>query len=141
MPLARVEMAGETAKAKGRLVAAAVALGIGRAAVAHAMASMKKNGVKPGPDDDRAALGVCRRRDRRRGGAAADLFDAAQTLDRGEDRRRRWSRARSMFAARRRAARRRRGDSAWRAPAAISKGGLLERLSRDARTLQVIRHR
>ena len=42
IPLARIEMAGETTKAKGRLVAAAVALGIGRAAVAHAIASMKK---------------------------------------------------------------------------------------------------
>jgi hypothetical protein len=51
VPLARVEVGGELAKAKGRLVAAAVALGIGRAAIAHAIQSMKKSGVKPGPDE------------------------------------------------------------------------------------------
>src|ERR1051325_4082851 len=33
-----------------RLIAAAVALGVGRAAVAHAVASLEKRDVKPGPD-------------------------------------------------------------------------------------------
>ena len=48
IPLARVEMATEIVKARGRLVAAAVALGIGRAAIAHAIASMKKPASSPG---------------------------------------------------------------------------------------------
>ena len=42
VPLARVEVGNEVTRAKGRLVAAAVALGIGRAAITHAIASMKK---------------------------------------------------------------------------------------------------
>src|SRR5688572_26771117 len=37
-------------RSRGRLIAAAVALGVGRAAIAHAIASMTKTGVKPGPD-------------------------------------------------------------------------------------------
>ncbi|MGE3492195.1 MAG: acyl-CoA dehydrogenase family protein, partial [Vicinamibacterales bacterium] len=42
---------GEAHPVRARLVAAAVALGVARAAIAHAVAAMKTAGVKPGPDE------------------------------------------------------------------------------------------
>jgi hypothetical protein len=135
IPLARIEMAGEMAKAKGRLVAAAVALGIGRAAVAHAIASMKKSGVKPGPDETAPHWTFA---DGATDVAAAKLltYNAAQMLDRNEDAAGAVTRAHA-FAAR---AAQHAVDAAIKVEGAAGylKGGLLERLSRDARTLQVI---
>ena len=120
---------------RARLLAAAVALGVGKAAVAHAVASMKKRDVKPGPDTTVPHWTLA---DGATEVQAARLltYSAAQSLDRGGQP----------------------GDLIWRAlefashaatravDAAIrvegvsgfTKGGLLERLSRDARTLQVI---
>ena len=120
---------------RARLLAAAVALGVGKAAVAHAVASMKKRDVKPGPDTTVPHWTLA---DGATEVHAARLltYSAAQSLDRGGQP----------------------GDLIWRAlefashaatravDAAIrvegvsgfTKGGLLERLSRDARTLQVI---
>lgn len=133
--LARVEIAGAVAKAKARLAAAAVALGIGRAAIAHAIASMKKAGVKPGPDEYAPHWTFA---DGATDVAAARLltYDAAQKLDRQEDADAAVTRA-HIFAANAAA---RAVDAAIRVegPWAYAKGGLLERLSRDARTLQVI---
>jgi hypothetical protein len=120
---------------RARLLAAAVALGVGKAAVAHAVASMKKRDVTPGPDTTVPHWTLA---DGATEVQAARLltYSAAQSLDRGGQP----------------------GDLIWRAlefashaatravDAAIrvegvsgfTKGGLLERLSRDARTLQVI---
>ena len=135
IPLARVEMGGETTKAKGRLVAAAVALGIGRAAVAHAIASMKKAGVKPGPDETAPHWTFA---DGATDVAAARLltYNAAQMLDRNEDAAGAVTRA-HVFAAR---AAQHAVDAAIRVEGSVGylKGGLLERLSRDAKTLQII---
>jgi alkylation response protein AidB-like acyl-CoA dehydrogenase len=135
IPLARVEVGGAAARAKGRLVAAAVALGIGRAAIAHAIASMRESGVKPGPDETAPHWTFA---DGATEVAAARLLTywVAQMFDRNEAADDAARRA-HLFAA----------DAATRAvDAAIrvegesgyAKGGLLERLSRDARTLQVI---
>ena len=135
IPLARVEVTGGIAKAKARLVAAAVALGIGRAAITHAIASMKKAGVKPGPDEMAPHWTFA---DGATDVAAARMltYDAAQKLDRRDDAEAAVTRA-HIFAANAAA---RAVDAAIRieGPWAYSKGGLLERLSRDARTLQVI---
>jgi alkylation response protein AidB-like acyl-CoA dehydrogenase len=135
MQLARVEVSGEAARAKGRLVAAAVALGIGRAAVAHAMQSMKRTGVKPGPDETAPHWTFA---DGATEVAAARLltYSAAQSIDRGDHAESIVARA-FDFAAR---AAQQAVDAAIRVEgtAGYVKGGLLERLSRDARTLQVI---
>jgi alkylation response protein AidB-like acyl-CoA dehydrogenase len=135
IPLARVEMAGDITKAKGRLVAAAVALGIGRAAVAHAIASMKQAGVKPGPDETAPHWTFA---DGATDVAAARLltYNAAQMLDRHEDAARAVSRAHA-FAAR---AAQHAVDAAIEVEGAAGylKGSLLERLSRDVRTVRVI---
>lgn len=135
VPLARVEISGELAKAKGRLVAAAVALGIGRAAIAHAIGSMKRTGVKPGPDETAAHWTFA---DGATEVAAARLltYDAAQALDRNETATAVIARA-HLFAAN---AAQKAVEAAIKVEGAAGfhKGGLLERLSRDARTLQVI---
>jgi len=135
IPLARVEVGGEVIKAKGRLVAAAVALGIGRAAIAHAIASMKKTGVKPGPDETAPHWTFA---DGATDVAAARLltYNAAQLLDIKQAADDAIARA-HLFAAN---AAQRAVDAAIRVEGAAgyAKGGLLERLSRDARTLQVI---
>jgi hypothetical protein len=125
----------ESNRSRGRLMAAAVALGVGRAAIAHAIASMKKTGVKPGPDETAPHWTFA---DGATDVAAARLltYDAAQMLDRQGHADDAITRA-HLFAA----------NAATRAvDAAIKvegvegyrKGSLLERLSRDARTLQLI---
>jgi hypothetical protein len=135
IPLARVEVSGAAEKAKARLVAAAVAIGIGRAAIDHAIASMKKTGVKPGPDEYVPHWTFA---DGATDVAAARLltYDAAQKLDRKEDAEAAVTRA-HIFSA---LAATRAVDAAIKieGPWGYAKGGLLERLSRDARTLQVI---
>jgi len=135
IPLARVEVGNEATRMKGRLVAAAVALGIGRAAVAHAIAAMKKAGVKPGPDETAPHWTFA---DGATDVAAARLltYNAAQMLDRDEDAASAVSRAHA-FAAR---AAQHAVEAAIKVEGAAGylKGGRLERLSRDARTLQVI---
>jgi len=133
--LAAVEIGDDTARVKGRLAAAAVALGIGRAAVAHAVASMKKKNVKPGPD---ATVPHWALADGATEVAAARMltYDAAQSVDRGENAASIVARA-LEFAAN---AAQQAIDAAIRNEGAsgYTRGGLLERLSRDARTLQVI---
>ena len=73
----------DTGKTRARLIAAAVALGIGRAAIAHAIASMKKTGVKPGPDETAPHWVFA---DGATDVAAARVltYSAAQMLDRNE---------------------------------------------------------
>jgi hypothetical protein len=133
--LSRVEGASPAVKAKARLAAAAVAIGVGRAAIAHAIASMKKAGVKPGPDEYAPHWTFA---DGATEVAAARVlaYDAAQKLDRQEDAEASATRA-HIFAAN---AAVRAVDAAIKVegPWGYAKGGLLERLSRDARTLQVI---
>jgi hypothetical protein len=124
-----------TNRIRARLMAAAVALGVGRAAVAHAVASMKRGGVKPGPD---ATVPHWALADGATDVEAARLltYSAAQSLDRGEQAESLIARALD-FASR---AAERAVDAAIRVEGTggYTKGGLLERLSRDARTLQVI---
>src|SRR5436190_3727274 len=130
VPLARVEVGNEVTRAKGRLVAAAVALGIGRAAIAHAISSMKKAGVKPGPDETAPHWTFA---DGATDVAAARLltYHAAQLLDLKQVADDAISRA-HVFAAN---AAQRAVDAAIKLEgnAGYLKGGLLERLSRDAR--------
>lgn len=120
---------------RARLIAAAVALGVGRAAIRHTIESMKKAGVKPGPDETVPHWAFA---DGATEVAAARMltYNAAQMLDRGEDAEDAISRAQS-FAAN---AAQRAVDAAIRVVglAGLSRGSLLERLSRDAQTLQVI---
>ena len=119
---------------RARLIAAAAALGIGRAAVAHALAFMKTKDVKPGPD---ATVPHWAFADGATEVEAARLltYSAAQAVDRGEPSEPVVARV-LEFAAR---AAQQAVDAAIRieGAAGYQKGGLLDRLSRDARTLQV----
>jgi len=125
----------DTGKTRARLMAAAVALGIGRAAIAHAIASMKKTGVKPGPDETAPHWVFA---DGATDVAAARVltYSAAQMLDRNEAADDVVARAHAFAAKAAQIA----VDAAIRVEGAAGfvKGGLLERLSRDARAVQVI---
>src|SRR5688572_9877734 len=125
----------ESSRIRARLLAAAVALGVGRAAIQHALELMKKSGVKPGPDETAPHWAFA---DGATEVAAARVltYSAAQMLDRGENADDAITRAQAFAA-----------NAAQRAVAAAirvvgvmgyAKGSLLDRLSRDARTLQVI---
>ncbi len=118
---------------RARLLAAAAALGIGRAAVTHAQTFMKANGVKAGPDTTVPYWAFA---DGATEVEAARLltYSAAQAVDRGEDSEALVTRALD-FAAR---AAQRAVDAAIRVegPGGIAEGSLLERLSRDARAIQ-----
>jgi len=125
----------EPNRLRARLVAAAVALGVGKAAVAHAIASMKKRDVKPGPDTTVPHWIFA---DGATDMQAARLltYSAAQSLDRQDQASDLVARALEFAST----AATRAVDAAIRVEgvSGFTKGGLLERLSRDARTLQVI---
>ena len=112
------------------LMAAAAALGIGRAAIAHAREWMLSHGVKPGPDE---TVPHWRFADGATEVAAARMltYQAAQMLDRGEDAVDAISRAHAFAA-----------DAAQRAvDAAIrivgyTRGSVVERLSTEVRSLR-----
>jgi hypothetical protein len=125
----------ESNRIRAKLLAAAVALGVGRAAIEHALDSMRTSGVKPGPDETAPHWAIA---DGATDVAAARLltYHAAQMLDRGESAEAAITRALN-FAAN---AAERAVESAIRVvgAAGFTRGGILDRLSRDARTLQVI---
>ena len=125
----------ETNRLRAKLLAAAVALGVGKAAVTHALASMRKRDVKPGPDTTVPHWTLA---DGATDVEAARLltYSAAQSLDRGDHADGVIVRALDYAAK----AAQRAVDAAIRVEGTggYTKGGLLERLSRDARTLQVI---
>jgi len=118
-----------------RLIAAAVALGVGRAAIAHTIAALKKLEIKPGPETTVPHWAFA---DGATDVEAARLltYSAAQSFDRGEQSSDLITRA-LEFASQ---AAMRAVDAAIRVEgvSGYTKNGLLERLSRDARTLQVI---
>ena len=116
-------------------MAAAVALGVGRAAVKHAVASMKKGNVKPGPETA-APHWVLADGATEVEAARMLTYSAAQSFDRGDRADDLISRALDYASK----AAQRAVDAAIRVEGTggYLKGGLLERLSRDARTLQVI---
>ena len=74
----------ESNRIRGRLIAAAVALGVGRAAIEHTIATMKKLGVKVDPDQTAPHWALA---DGATEVAAARMltYSAAQMLDRGEN--------------------------------------------------------
>ena len=121
--------------ARARLLAAASAVGIGRAAIEHAVAFMKSNNVKAGPDTTVPHWTVA---DGATEVEAARLltYSAAQSLDRGGQADGPIARALEFAVG----AAQRAVDAAISVEgiAGYAKGGLLDRLSRDARTLQVI---
>lgn len=125
----------ESNRVRARLIAAAVALGVGRAAIEHTIATMKKLGVKADPDQTAPHWALA---DGATEVAAARMltYHAAQMLDRGENADDAIARA-HVFAAN---AAQHAVDAAIRVVGAVgyAKGSLLDRLSRDARTLQVI---
>jgi hypothetical protein len=120
---------------RARLIAAAVALGVGRAAIEHTIATMKTLGVKADPDQTAPHWALA---DGATDVAAARMltYNAAQMLDRGENADDAITRA-HVFAAN---AAQQAVDAAIRIVGAVgyAQGSLLDRLSRDARTLQVI---
>lgn len=125
----------ESNRLRARLIAAAVALGVGRAAIDHTIASMQKRGVKADPDQTAPHWAMA---DGATEVAAARVltYSAAQMVDRGEHADDAVARAQAFAA-----------NAAQQAVAAAirvvgaagyGKGSLLDRLSRDAQTLQVI---
>ena len=134
--LAALSQASDAAKRRGRLVAAAVAVGVGRAALVHAVAAMKAAGVRPGPDEQAPHWVIA---DGATEVEAARLltYRAAQALDNNDgdagDQVARAKRFAAMAAEQAvNAAIRMEG------PGGYVRGGVLERLTRDARTLAVI---
>jgi alkylation response protein AidB-like acyl-CoA dehydrogenase len=125
----------ESNPSRARLLAAAAAVGIGRAAVASALEFMKANAVKPGPD---ATVPHWAFADGATEVEAARLltYSAAQAVDRGEQAETLVARVLD-FAAR---AAQQAVDAAIRVQGAAgySRGSLLERLARDARMLEVV---
>lgn len=125
----------ESNRVLARLIAAAVALGVGRAAIDHTVAALKKLELKP---DATTAIPHWAMADGATEVAGARLltYSAAQSFDRGEQASDLISRA-LEFASQ---AALRAVDAAIRVEGAsgYTKNGLLERLSRDARTLRVI---
>lgn len=111
------------------LMMAAAALGVGRAALAHAREWMLSNGVKPGPDETTPHWAFA---DGATEVAAARMltYHAAQLLDRGEDAADAISRAHAFAAG----AAQRAVDAAIRV-VGYTKGSVLERLLADARML------
>jgi hypothetical protein len=124
---------GARQHAQPLLMAAAAAIGIGRAAIAHAREWMKSNDVKPGPDETVPHWAFA---DGATDVEAARLltYSAAQMLDRGENADDAITRA-HVFAAN---AAQRAVDAAIRVVGDFSRGGVLERLSQDAKTLLFI---
>jgi hypothetical protein len=125
----------ESNRVLARLIAAAVALGVGRAAIAHTVASLKKLDIKPGPDttvphwalaDGATEVEAARMLTY----AAAQIFDLGQRADDLVTRALDYASKAAQAAV----------DAAIRieGTAGYTKGSLLERLTRDARTLQVI---
>ncbi|HET9703988.1 MAG TPA: acyl-CoA dehydrogenase family protein [Vicinamibacterales bacterium] len=116
------------------LMAAAAAIGIGRAAIAHAREWMKSNNVKPGPDETVPHWAFA---DGATDVEAARLltYSAAQMLDRGENADDAITRAHG-FASN---AAQRAVEAAVRVVGAAGyyKGSLLERLGHEARALSV----
>lgn len=125
----------ESNRLLARLIAAAVALGVGRAAIDHTVAALRKLELKP---DATTTVPHWAMADGATEVAGARLltYSAAQSFDRGEQAADLISRA-LEFASH---AALRAVDAAIRVEGVggYTKNGLLERLSRDARTLQVI---
>jgi len=121
---------------RARLVAAAVALGVGRAAIAHALAAMKSAGVRPGPDEQ-APHWVIADSATEMEAARMVTYRAAQAVDHNESGAAELVARAKAFAAN---AAEHAADAAIRieGPGGYVRGGVLERLTRDARTLAVI---
>lgn len=127
---------GEEHPVRARLVVAAVALGVGRAAIAHAVAAMRAAGVRPGPDE-RAPHWVLADAGTEVEAARLLTYDAAQAVDRDDRDADTLVSGAKEFAAK---AAELAVDAAIRieGPGGYVRGGVLERLTRDARTLAVI---
>ena len=127
---------GEAHHDRARLVVAAVALGVARAAIAHAVAAMKAMGVRPGPDE-KAPHWVIADSATEVEAARMVTYRAAQALDHNESDAAVLVVRAKAFAAN---AAEHAADAAIRmeGPGGYVRGGVLERLTRDARTLAVI---
>jgi alkylation response protein AidB-like acyl-CoA dehydrogenase len=133
--LAAAARSGPAATDRARLMAAAVALGVGRAAVAHTVAAMKKLAVRPGPDEETPHWALAD------GAAAVEAarlltYDAAQRLESGAGAGTAVARSKALAASAARTA----VEAAIRieGPGGYVRGGVLERLTRDALTLAII---
>ena len=133
--LAGVQRATGSTMRRSKLVCCAVALGVGRAALTHAVTVMKRTNVRPGGDETVPHWALA--------DAAAELdaarlltLNAAQLMERDEDAEKAIALAKTLSAA----AAEKAVQAAIRIEGAdgYTKAGLLERLTRDARQLTVI---
>ena len=133
--LASVQRASGTTMVRARLVCCGLAVGVGRAAVSHAVAAMKATGIKAGGDEKVPHWALA---DAATEVDAARLLtlQAAQVMERGDDPEPAIDLAKPLSAA----AAERAVEAAIRIEGldGYAKGSLLERLARDARTLMVI---
>jgi alkylation response protein AidB-like acyl-CoA dehydrogenase len=118
-----------------RLVLCAVAIGVGRAAVAQAVDVMKSRGIRPSGDEPAPHWALA--------DAAAELdaarlltLSAAQVVDRGESADAALSMAARLSATA--AERAVEAASLIEGPSGFRRGSALERLTRDARTLRLL---
>lgn len=133
--LAGVQRATGSTMRRSRLVCCAVALGVGKAAVSHAVSVLKRTNIKPGGDEKVPHWALA--------DAAAELdaarlltLSAAQMMERDEESEQTIDLAKMLSAA----AAEKAVQAAIRIEGAdgYARAGLLERLTRDARTLTVI---
>lgn len=133
--LGRAALATGVAAHGARLVLCAIAVGVGRAAIAHAIAAMKESGARAGGDEQTPYWTLA--------DAATEIdaarlltLSAAQKLDQEIDATASIALARSFTATAAEGA----VDAAIRVvgPRGYQVGSLLERLSRDARTLTLV---
>ena len=133
--LAGVQRATGSTMRRSRLVCCAVALGVGRAAVNHGVAAMKATNIRPGGDEKVPHWALA--------DAAAELdaarlltLNAAQLMERDEESERMIDLAKTLSAT----AAEKAVEAAIRIEGVdgYERAGLLERLTRDARTLTVI---
>ncbi len=133
--LAGVLRATGSTMRRARLVCCAVALGVGRAAVDHGVAAMKRTNIRPGGDEKVPHWALA--------DAATELdaarlltLNAAQMMERDEESERTIDLAKTLSAT----AAEKAVEAAIRIEGVdgYARAGLLERLTRDARTLTVI---
>jgi alkylation response protein AidB-like acyl-CoA dehydrogenase len=133
--LAGVQRASGSTMRRARLVCCGVALGVGRAAVNHAVAVMKRTNIRPGGDEKIPHWALA--------DAAAEVdaarlltLSAAQLVERDEPSEHAIDLAKTFSAA----AAEKAVQAALRieGPEGYARAGLLERLTRDARQLTVI---
>lgn len=133
--VAVAEQARGRQAARAQLVVCAISVGVGRAAVAHAVRSMQARGVRPGGDERTPHWMFADAATEVEGGRLLTLR-AAQLIERGEDAAAALALARTLATGA--AIRAVSAAIAVEGPSGYQRGSRLERLDRDAKTLSLV---